>query len=165
VFARMRLGGEVLLILLCCRGPAYSQDAFSYAVDAHREYAAVFGHSDDPCHSDGPVAFETCMGRELAFVESHLDAFVIDIRGVLSANKATDKKGTNSRLTMLNKADAAWRQYRKQVCGLSYDYFRGGQGTIIRPAVGICRLSLDKAYMSRLEALTNLQPPLTLSDP
>jgi hypothetical protein len=125
----------------------------------------VFGHSDDPCHSDGPVPYETCMGRELAFVDSYLDAFMIDKRGVLSENGAAEKKGTNSRLKMLNKAGAAWREYRNQVCGPSYGYFRGGQGTGICPEVGICRSRLDRAYMRQLVGLTNLQPPLTILDP
>lgn len=165
MFPRMTRGREVLLILLCCLGSAHSQVAFSYAVDALREYAAVFGHSDDPCHSDSPVPYEICMGRELAFVDSHLDAFMIDIRGVLSANGAAEKKATSSRLKMLNRADAAWREYRNQVCGLSYGSFRGGQGTGISPEVGICRLSLDRAYMRQQVGLTNLQLPLTSLDP
>jgi hypothetical protein len=58
---------------------------------------------------------------------------------------------------MLNKADAAWREYRSHVCGLSYDYFRTGNTTTVAPAPDICKLRLDRAYMQQLLLLTTLE--------
>lgn len=60
-------------------------------------------------------------------------------------------------LETLNKADAAWRLYRAQVCNLQFDYFTGGGGTIAVPARADCELRLDRAYMQQLEGLLHLQ--------
>jgi hypothetical protein len=77
-----------------------------------RHSAAVLKRPADPCPDDSPVSHADCMGKELAFVVEHLDAFVTSLRGVLATS--TNKDAQN-KLDILNKTDAAWRQYRVQV--------------------------------------------------
>jgi hypothetical protein len=36
----------------------------------------VLEHSEDPCSDDGPLPYNICMDKELAFIEQHLDAFM-----------------------------------------------------------------------------------------
>ena len=157
LFGTIRSGG-VLILALCCAAVAHSQITHSYAADAYREYAAVFGHSDNPCTDDGPVPYETCMAKELAFIDPHLNAFVTAIRGVLSARTASQKRGVEEgEVEMLNKADAVWREYRNHVCRLSYGYFRTGSMTTVTPEVEICKLRLSRAYMQQLLPLANLE--------
>jgi uncharacterized protein YecT (DUF1311 family) len=124
--------------------PARAQsDSTQHGVAANREYAAVFAHSDNPCSADYATApYLQCMSRELEFVESHLGAFVDDLRGVA---------GSSEELAALNKADAAWHDYRESFCLLPYQRFAGG--TIKGPMSADCRLRLDRAYMKELSGM------------
>ena len=129
----------------------------SYIDEGYRHYAAVLGRPADPCPDDSTVTHEVCMGKELAFVGAHLDAFIAALRGFLATRLASPKSGVQSELETLNKADAAWRLYRAEVCKLQFDYFTGGGGTIAVPARADCELRLDRAYMEQLEGLLHLQ--------
>jgi hypothetical protein len=128
------------------------QLASSYLNEGERHSAAVLKRPADPCPDDSPVSHADCMGKELAFVGEHLDAFVTSLRGVLATSS---NKDAQSKLDILNKTDAAWRQYRVQVCNLSFNYFSGGQGLIVESSRADCELRLDRAYVQQLVPLLN----------
>jgi uncharacterized protein YecT (DUF1311 family) len=108
---------------------------------ANREYAAAFAHSDGPCSADyATLPYEQCMSKELTFIELHLDAFVEDLRGMA---------GSPEELAALNKTDAAWRDYRENLCMLPLKRI---SGSIAGPMSAECRLNLDRAYMKELSS-------------
>jgi hypothetical protein len=92
------------------------------------------------------------MTKELALVGRHLDAFVEDLRAIFAIKQASQQGGEESELAILNKADAAWRLYRAQICKLSFSYFAGGQAIAVRDS-GVCELRLDRAYVLQLSPL------------
>ena len=109
---------------------------------ANREYAAVFAHSSSPCSADYRTQpYLQCMSKELDFVETHLDAFVTDLRGVT---------GSAQELAALNNANAAWRAYRDTFCQLPYARFGG---TVNGPMSADCRLRVDRAFMEQLHTM------------
>ena len=83
-----------------------------------------------------------CMDKELTFVEQHLDAFVEELRQIVSSPEE---------LAGLNQADTTWRAYRESMCALPYKRFP--DGTIKGPMTGECRLNLDRDYMKQLNAI------------
>jgi uncharacterized protein YecT (DUF1311 family) len=127
------------------------------ASEGERHYAAVLGRPPDPCPDDRTVSHEVCMEKELTFVERHLDGFIAALREVLAVRAASPKSSEQSELETLNKADAAWRLYRDQICRLEFNYFAGGSGTIAVPARADCELKIDRAYMEQLHELLYLQ--------
>jgi uncharacterized protein YecT (DUF1311 family) len=62
-------------------------------------------------------------GRELKFVELHLNAFIDDLRG---------ETGSPDELTALNNTDTAWRVYRESSCSLAFKRLAG-------PLEDLCR--------------------------
>ncbi len=137
----MRVAAVVLAVISVnsvssrCQSPA-----IQHGTEANREYAAVFAHSDNPCSADTATApYLECMGKELQFIEAHLDSFVEDLRGIT---------GSPEELAGLNQTDATWRAYRENGCALPYKRFTGG--TVAGPMWADCRLSLDRAYMKQL---------------
>jgi len=89
---------------------------------ADREYAAVFSHNEAPCAKQSTTAtYEQCIGKEVEFTETHMNAFLAAVRGVVA-----DENGKE--LELLNKADLAWRDYKKNLCALQYAGFEGGSG-------------------------------------
>lgn len=125
----------------------------TYRDDATGHSKAVLERSDDPCQDDGAVPFGVCMHHELELVEGHLDAFIAAMRGVFATSEVSPERKAGSELEALNRADAAWRLYRAQVCKLSLDYFKGGQVSVAVHEEGICRLRLDQAYVRQLSPL------------
>jgi hypothetical protein len=89
------------------------------------------------------------MDKELAFLEQHLNAFMVALRGELASNQETEQGERDA----LDETDAAWRLYRAQVCKLSFNYFAGGQGTFAVPERGMCELRLDRTYVLQLSPL------------
>jgi len=83
-----------------------------------------------------------CMGKELTFVEQHLDAFVAGLREIVSSPEE---------LAGLNLADTTWRTYRENICALPYKRFE--TGTIKGPMTAECRWNLDRAYMEQLSTI------------
>jgi uncharacterized protein YecT (DUF1311 family) len=147
----------VFLLVMLPIPLAVPQVTRSYIDEGERHYAAVLGRPADPCPDDRTVSHEMCMDKELTFVEPHLDGFIAALRGVLTAKAASPKSGAQSELQTLNKADAAWRRYRAQICRLEFDYFASGSGTIGVPARADCELRMDRAYMEQLHELLHLQ--------
>jgi uncharacterized protein YecT (DUF1311 family) len=82
------------------------------------------------------------MGKELAEIEAHLDAFVEDLRGVT---------GSQEELDALNRTDTAWRAYRGSACQLPLRRFSAG--TIKAPMSVECQWRLDRAYMQELSGV------------
>jgi uncharacterized protein YecT (DUF1311 family) len=114
-----------------------------YGTAANRDYAAVFARPENPCSSDDSTQpYVECMGKELTFVEMHIDAFVQDLRGMA---------GSSSELAALNRADAAWRAYRQALCQIPFARF--GQGTVKGPMSVDCQLRIDRAYMTQLSSM------------
>ena len=79
-----------------------------------------------------------CMSKEVAAIETYLDAFVEDLRGVT---------GSQAELDALNQADTSWRAYRESACTLPFKRY---EGTIKGPMSIACRWTLDRAYMKQL---------------
>ena len=79
-----------------------------------------------------------------------MDAFLVAMRGVFATSEISLQPGAKSELKVLNRADAAWRLYRAQVCKLSFGYFTGGQAAIAVHEDASCRLRLDRAYVLQL---------------
>ena len=148
-----RAAHVVVLTLLLPASLLRSQTAETYADQASRHSAAVLEYSDDPCPDDSAVPREVCMTKELALVGQHLDAFVEDLRAMFAIKEASQQSGEQSELAILNKADAAWRLYRAQICKLSFSYFVSGQETIAVRDSGVCELRLDRAYVLQLSPL------------
>jgi uncharacterized protein YecT (DUF1311 family) len=110
---------------------------------ANLEYAAVFSRSAKPCSDDyATTPYVICMGKELAEIEAHLDAFVEDLRGVT---------GSQEELDALNRTDTTWRTYRGSACQLPFRRF--GAGTSKGPMSVECRWSLDRAYLQELSGV------------
>jgi uncharacterized protein YecT (DUF1311 family) len=143
----------VALALLLPTSLLRSQTTETYIDQAYRHSAAVLERSDDPCPDDSDVPREVCMAKELSLVGQHLDALVDDLRAMFAIKQASRQVGEQSELEILNKADAAWRLYRAQVCKLSFGYFKGGQESIAVLDSGICELRLDRAYVLQLNPL------------
>jgi hypothetical protein len=143
----------VVLALLLPASLLRSQTAETYADQALRHSSAVLEHSDDSCPDDSAVPREVCMSKELALVGQHLDAFVEDLRAMFAIKEASQQRGEQSELAILNKADAAWRLYRAQICKLSFNYFVSGQEAIAVRDREVCELRLDRAYVLQLSPL------------
>jgi hypothetical protein len=129
-----------------------SQTTETYVDQASRHSAAVLERSDDPCPDDSHVPPEVCLAKELSLVGQHLDALVDDLRAMFAIKQAS-KQGGESELEILNKADAAWRLYRAQICKPSFGYFVGGQEAIAVRENGICERRVDRAYVLQLSPL------------
>ena len=125
--------------------------------EGERHYAAVLGRPADPCPDDSTVSHAVCMDKELTIVGPHLVGFIAALRGVLAARTTAPNSGAQSELETLNKADAAWRLYRTQICRLAFDYFATGNRKIAVPARADCELRMDRAYMEQLHELLLLQ--------
>jgi uncharacterized protein YecT (DUF1311 family) len=73
---------------------------------------------------------EQCIGKEADFTEKHLNAFLEAVRGILTdegaPQTAMQAPGKRNQLEPLNKADRAWREYKKNLCELQFAGFGGG---------------------------------------
>jgi hypothetical protein len=110
---------------------------------ANREYAAVFAHSDNPCSADYATApYMQCMSNEVSFIELHLNAFVLDLRGIVNSPEE---------LASLDRSVADFRTYRVSLCDLPNQRFK--DGTIKGPMSAECQLRLDRDYMKQLSVI------------
>jgi uncharacterized protein YecT (DUF1311 family) len=121
--------------------------------DADREYAAVFSHEENPCAKESTTAdYAQCLGKEVEFAENHLNAFLEAVRGILAdedglpARAESADKGKESDL--LNHADGAWREYKKNLCKLEFAGFNHGPGA--GPAESECEYRADREYVKQV---------------
>ncbi|MGI4829386.1 MAG: lysozyme inhibitor LprI family protein [Janthinobacterium lividum] len=132
-----------LLVLASLSTPvlvAAQAPAITHGAAANREYAVVFSRSDKPCSADyATVPYLDCMSKELALIETHLDIFVEDLRGLT---------GSPEELAAFNANDAAWRTYRETATLLPLN--RYGSGTIKPVFAAEARWHLDREYMVEL---------------
>jgi uncharacterized protein YecT (DUF1311 family) len=138
-------------VILAFIGSAHAKD-HPHVADANREYAAVFSHAENPCNESTTVGWEQCFGKEVEFTENHLNAFLAAVRGIvadedgLPAGTEAASKGKESEL--LNKADRAWREYKKNLCGLEFAGFDGGSGAA--SAQLECEYRADREYVKQV---------------
>jgi uncharacterized protein YecT (DUF1311 family) len=129
---------------------ASAQQHRSYVADANREYAAIFSHSEDPCSAtQNEAELDDCIGKEVTFTEAHLARLFIAIRGIASQD-ATVVPGTHreSEVSLLDKADSAWRQYRQNMCGLWAAGMAGGSGE--GASADYCMYKMNRTYAQQL---------------
>lgn len=137
-------------LLACCfvvfesfpaaKAQSPTRDRLAQGAAANLEYRAVFSRAKTPCSQDySTTGYTTCMTKELALIETHLDAFVEDVRGMT---------GSAEELSAFNKADAAWRAYRDTFCMVPLRQFEAG--TSRDPMSVGCRWNVDRDYMSQL---------------
>ena len=129
---------------------------YKHAAEAKREFDAVFAHPDNACPWTDNRSYLECMGKEIAFTQGHLEAFVAAMRGIAAESDAGEppNAGSPRALDAFNKTDMAWRTYRESACRLQISWFRRGTGG--PPAAAECELSLDRAYMKMLAGFFNL---------
>jgi len=140
------------LVLLALIGVANAKD-HPHVADANREYAAVFSHVENPCANESTtLGYEQCIGKEVEFTENHLGAFLAAVRGILmdqdDAPAPTESAGTVKELELLNNADQAWREYKKNLCNLERAGFDGGSGA--GSAEGECEYRVDREYVKQV---------------
>jgi uncharacterized protein YecT (DUF1311 family) len=124
-----------------------------HVADADREYTAVFSHVENPCAGESTtLSYEQCIGKEVEFTENHLNAFLAAVRGILAdedgARAGTESAGKVKELDLLNNADRAWREYKKNLCELESTGFDGGSGVV--SAKSECEYRVDRQYVSQV---------------
>jgi uncharacterized protein YecT (DUF1311 family) len=117
-YAKCLSGGFLILALI---GAANAKD-HSHVADADREYAAVFSHGENPCAKESTTFdYNQCIAKEVEFTESHMDAFLVAVRGILADEDApagTESARKVKEVDLLNNADRAWWEYKKNLCEL-----------------------------------------------
>ena len=139
------------LAVLGLIGVAHAKD-HPHVADADREYAAVFSHAENPCHESTTVGWEQCLGKEVQFTENHLKAFLAAVRGILADEdglpSGTDSADRGKESELLNNADRAWREYKKNLCQLTFAGFDGGSGG---PSAALeCEYRADRQYVQQV---------------
>jgi uncharacterized protein YecT (DUF1311 family) len=132
---------------------AGAQQHHSYVADANREYASIFSRPENPCPTEQTTAgYGDCIGSAVDFTELHLGKFLIAVRGIASQDDAGARSsaapGKVSELGLIDKADSAWREYRKNVCELMAAGMAGGSGEG-NTAAG-CKYKMDRQYAQQL---------------
>ncbi|MGA7926681.1 MAG: hypothetical protein WCA20_11835 [Candidatus Sulfotelmatobacter sp.] len=130
-----------------------------HVADADREYAAVFSHGENPCAGESTSGYERCIGKEVQFTEYHLITFLEAVRGIL-ADEAGVPAGAESaakgkELDLLNQADGAWREYKKNLCELEFAGFDRGSGAAA--AESECEYRVDREYVKQVADATLLK--------
>jgi uncharacterized protein YecT (DUF1311 family) len=147
-YARCLSSGFVILALI---GVADAKD-HPHVADADREYAAVFSHGENPCKESTTVGWDQCFGKEVEFTDNHLNAFLAAVRGILADEDGlpagTESAGKGRESELLNKADSAWREYKKNICGLEFAGFDGGSGGA--SAELECEYHADREYVKQV---------------
>jgi uncharacterized protein YecT (DUF1311 family) len=86
------------------------------------------------------------------FTENHLNAFLEAVRGILTnehgATAGIKPAGKVSELDLLNGADRAWREYKKNLCELEFAGFDGGSGA--SSAKSECEYRVDREYVKQV---------------
>ena len=144
------LGGVVVILGLI--GAENAKD-HPHVAEADREYAEVFSHVEDPCANESTtMGYAQCIGKEVEFTENHLNAFLAAVRGILSdedgAPAGAESAGKVTELDLLNSADRAWREYKKNLCELEFTGFIGGSGA--GSAKSECEYRLDRQYVRQV---------------
>lgn len=147
-------------VLLCFAAATLgAQDIKPHVADAMREYAAIFSHPDAVCtgaDASSTVGYETCMNKELTFLEPHLDAFVAAVRAIEAATAPPAfTQDKFSALQIFDKTTAAWKVYRDSLCQLASSGFGGGTGAA--PAAMQCLYEQDRAYVKSVANWTWLK--------
>jgi uncharacterized protein YecT (DUF1311 family) len=143
---------SVGFVILALIGAANAKD-HPHVAYADREYAAVFSHAENPCAKESTTLdYEQCIGKEVEFTENHLNAFLAAVRGILadedSAPVGTESGGKVKELDLLNNADRAWREYKKNLCELEFAGFDGGSGA--SSAKSECEYRVDREYVRKV---------------
>jgi uncharacterized protein YecT (DUF1311 family) len=86
-----------------------------------------------------------------------LNAFLEAVRGILTdegaPQAAMQAPGKRNQLELLNKADRAWREYKKNLCELQFAGFDGGSGAA--SAETECEYRADRQYVQQIaDAIT-----------
>lgn len=149
-YAKCLIGGLIMLALVAV---AHAQDAHPHVADADREYAAVFSHAENPCQKEPTtLSYNQCIGKEVEFTEQHLNAFLAAVRAIVAGDDAaqapTEAVGKTKELDLLNKADQAWREYKKNLCQLEFAGFNGGSGA--SSAESECEYGADRQYVRQI---------------
>jgi uncharacterized protein YecT (DUF1311 family) len=113
----------------------------------------VFSHAENPCAKESTtIDYEECIGKEVEFTENHLNAFLEAVRGILAnehgATAGIKPAGKVSELDLLNNADRAWREYKKNLCELEFAGFDGGSGA--SSAKSECEYRVDREYVKQV---------------
>jgi uncharacterized protein YecT (DUF1311 family) len=147
------------LAFLSLIGEAYSKDN-PHVADADREYATVFSHAENPCAKESTTLdYERCIGKEVEFTENHLNAFLTAVRGILAdedgAAAVPESADRVKQLDLLNSADRAWREYKKNICDLEFAGFGGGSGA--SSAKSECEYRVDRQYVRQVADAISLK--------
>jgi uncharacterized protein YecT (DUF1311 family) len=128
---------------------ALAQQHQSYVADANREYAAIFSHSENPCAAtQNEVEYNHCIGKEVTFTEAHLAKLFIAIRAIALRTTVVSGSHRESEVSLLDKADSAWRQYRQNMCDLWAAGMAGGSGE--GAAADDCLYKMNRTYAQQL---------------
>jgi uncharacterized protein YecT (DUF1311 family) len=144
------IGAFVIFILA---GAANAQNTHPHVAEADREYAAVFSQEGNPCAKEQTtLGYASCIGKELEFTEKHLEAFLAAVRGIVTDEDggaaAPEVAGKVKELDLLNAADRAWREYKKNLCGLQFAGMYGGSGA---PSTETeCEYRADRLYVQEV---------------
>jgi uncharacterized protein YecT (DUF1311 family) len=146
-----QLFGALLTLMLA--GAANAKDAHPHVADADREFASVLAHGENPCPNESTtVSYEQCIGKALELTEKHLDAFLAAVRGIVADEDAGEAgaqpAGKLKESDLLNKADHAWREYKKNLCNLQFAGFAGGSGAA--SAQMECEYRTDRQYVQQV---------------
>lgn len=145
------LGGLLFSALI---GGANAQDPDSqYLAEADREYAALFSHVENPCPNESTtLSYNLCIGREVEFTQKHLNAFLAAVRGIVTSEEGTasalETAGKVNELDLLNNADRAWQEYKKNLCKLEFAGFYGGSGA--SSAESECEYRTNRHYVQQV---------------
>jgi uncharacterized protein YecT (DUF1311 family) len=154
-YAKSFAGGFCILALM---GAGWAKE-HPHVADADREYAAVFSHVKNPCTESTTLGYEQCTGKEVEFTEKHMNALLAAVRGILadedgpSAGPAS--AGKVKQLDLLNAADRAWRENKKNLCELEFAGFDGGSGA--SSAKSECEYRTDRQYVKQVADAISLK--------
>lgn len=146
------------IVILASIGAANVKD-HPHVADADREYAAIFSHLQNPCSEQSTtIGFERCIGREVEFTENHLNAFLDAVRAIVAGERGACAVGAacgGRQLDLLNNADRAWREYKKNLCKLEFAEFDGGSGA--SSAQSECEYRSDREYVRQVADAISLK--------
>jgi uncharacterized protein YecT (DUF1311 family) len=132
---------------------AANAERHPHVADADLEYAALFSHGENPCAKESTTLDdEQCIGKEVEFTENHLNMFLAAVRGILAdedgSPAGTESAGKVKELDLLNNADRAWREYKKNLCELEFAGFDSGSGA--GSAKSECEYRVDRQYVRQM---------------
>ncbi len=155
-YAKCLSSGLVILALI---GAADAKE-HPHVAEADREYAVVLSHDDNPCAKESTtLGWDQCLGNEVKFTETHMNAFLAAVRGILAGEDGlppgAEAAGKGKESELLNNADRAWREYKKNLCGLAFAGFDGGSGA---PSAELeCEYRADRQYVQQVADAISLK--------